>query len=565
MVEHPWIAGYPKHVAWDQKFTAKPLYALVEDAAQDFPDCIAYDFMGKQLSYRDFLARVNRMAKGLQGLGVGKGVHVGIFLPNCPQFAIAYFGILKAGGTVVNYSPLYVEHELIAQVEDSETDIMITMDLAALYPTIHEVARKSRLKHLVVEHFSNALPFPKNILFRLLKGGMVARIIQDKYHVDYTQLLQNDGLPAPVDIDVNEDVAVIQFTGGTTGIPKGAMLTHANVYINVLQLAAWAIDLERGKEVIIGCLPFFHVFAMTVVMDLSIFVAAKVVIQPKFELNGVIKMMKREKPTLFAGVPTMFTALLNHKSAPDIGMDNIKMCMSGGAPLPVELGQAFKNKIHIAISEGYGLTETSPVSTSNPYDRESRKGSIGLPLPATEVIIIDRENPAKIMPLGENGEICIRGPQVMKGYWKRAEATAEVIVDGMLRTGDVGYMDDEGFTYIIDRDKDLILVGGFNVYPRVVEEAIYEHPAVHEVTVIGIPDDYLGERPKAFVTLKNPDENLEEAELLAFIRDRLGKHERPREIEFRAELPKTMIGKLSKKELVAEEKAKYAEAKHKGR
>ncbi|MBL4801976.1 MAG: long-chain fatty acid--CoA ligase [Emcibacter sp.] len=560
MTEHPWLATYPKHVKWDQEYIAKPLYTLVEDAARDFPDCIAYDFMGKELAYCDFLDQVNRMAKGLQGLGVGKGCHVGIFMPNCPQFAIAYFGILKAGGTVVNYSPLYSEYELIQQVEDSETDIMVTMALAALYPTIHRVAQKSRLRHLVVDQFSSALPFPKNILFKLFKRSMIAQVAQDEYYVDYGKLLTNDGVPAPVDIDVYEDVAVIQFTGGTTGIPKGAMLTHANIYINVMQLENWAIDLERGKEVTIGCLPFFHVFAMTVVMDLSIYIGAKVVIQPKFELDAAVKMMKKEKPTIFAGVPTMFTAMLNHPEMPDIGMDNIKMCMSGGAPLPVELAESFKRKMNISIAEGYGLTETSPVCTSNPYDRESRKGSIGLPMPGTEVIIIDRENPGRVMPVGESGEICIRGPQVMKGYWKRPDATAESIVDGMLRTGDVGYMDEEGFTYIIDRDKDLILVGGFNVYPRVVEEALYEHPAVHEVTVIGIPDNYLGERPKAFVTLKNPDEILTENELQAFIRDRLGKHERPKEIEFRAELPKTMIGKLSKKELVAEEKAKYEQA-----
>lgn len=556
MNEHPWLASYPKHVEWDQKFTPKPLYALVEDAARDFPDAVAYDFMGKELDYRDFLDQVNRMARGLQGLGVGKGSHVGIFLPNCPQFAIAYFGILKAGATVVNYSPLYSEYELITQVEDSETDVMITMDLNGLYNTIHEVAKKSRLKHLVVERFDHALPFPKNILFRLLKRSMIADVVKDGYFVDYSQLLNNDGQPEPVEIDVNVDVAVIQFTGGTTGIPKGAMLTHANVYINVLQLASWAIDLEPGKEVIIGSLPFFHVFAMTVVMDLSIYVAGKVVIQPKFELDSAIKMMKREKPTLFAGVPTMYMAILNHKSAPDVGMDNVKMCMSGGAPLPVELATAFQNKMNVSIAEGYGLTETAPVCAANPYDRESRKGSIGLPMPGTEIIIVDREDPSRIMPLGENGEICVRGPQVMKGYWNRQEATSDVFIDGMLRTGDVGYMDEEGFTYIIDRDKDLILVGGFNVYPRVIEEAIYEHPAVHEVTVIGIPDDYLGERPKAFVTLKNPDENLGETELMTFIGGRLGKHERPKEIEFRADLPKTMIGKLSKKELVAEEKAK---------
>ena len=561
MTERPWVATYPKHVVWDQKIPVKPLYDLVADAAQEFPDHVAYDFMGATLTYRDFLDQVNRMAKGLQDSGVGKGCHVGIFMPNCPQFVVAYFGILKAGGTVVNYSPLYAEHELIQQVEDSETDIMITLNLTALYPMIHAVARKSRLKHLVVDDFASTLPFPKNILFRLFKNNMIAKVVKDKYYVNYEQLLQNDGMPSLVTINPEEDVAVIQYTGGTTGVPKGAMLTHSNIYSNVVQLKEWAIDIEPGKEIVLGCLPFFHVFAMTVVMDLSIYLGAKVVIQPKFQLDEAIKMMKKEKPTLFAGVPTMFTALINHKLSPNIGMDSIKVCMSGGAPLPVELGQAFKSKMNVTISEGYGLTETSPVCVSNPFDRETRKGSIGLPIPATEVIIVDRKDPTKIMPLGENGEICIRGPQVMKGYWKNPQATDEVMINGMLRTGDVGYMDEEGFTYIIDRDKDLILVGGFNVYPRVVEEAIYEHPAVHEVTVIGIPDDYLGECPKAFVTLKNPEETLTEEDLMAFIKDRLGKHERPKQIEFRAELPKSMIGKLSKKELVAEEKEKYEQGK----
>ncbi len=558
---HPWLKTYPKHVSWDQSFEAKPLYSIIEDSANEFPDNVACDFMGKKTSYHDLLTQVNQMAKGLQGLGVGKGVHVGIFMPNCTQFVVAYFGILKAGGTVVNYSPLYSEHELIQQVEDSETDVMITLDLRAIYGKIQKVAEESRIKHVVVDEFFSSYPFPKNILYKMFNGKIVEDPVKDDCYVNYKKLLKNDGKPVPVDINVTDDVAVIQYTGGTTGIPKGAMLTHSNIYSNVLQLEKWAIDIEKGNETILGALPFFHVFAMTVVMDLSLYMGGKLVIQPKFILNEAIDIMKRIKPTLFAGVPTMFTALLNHPSCPDIGLDNVKMCMSGGAPLPVEMGKAFKEKTGIEISEGYGLTETSPVSASNPYDRENKSGSIGLPMPGTEIIIIDREDLNKRMPLGEAGEICIRGPQVMKGYWKRPEATDDVMLDGMLRTGDVGYMDEEGYTYIIDRDKDLILVGGFNVYPRVVEEAIYEHPAVHEVTVIGIPDDYLGERPKAFVTLKNPDESIGEREILEFLKDKIGKHELPKHIEFRAELPKTMIGKLSKKELVEEERAKYEAAK----
>jgi len=555
--QHPWLSTYPKHVDWAKHYTGKPLFTLVDDAQRKFPNAVAYSFMGKEITYSDLLDQVDRMARGLQGLGIGKGSHVGIFMPNCPQFVVAYFGILKAGGTVVNYSPLYSVSELIGQVEDSETDVMITLDLASLYSTIQDVAHKSRLKHLVVDKFSHAMPCHKAIMFGLFYNKATTKPVQDEYYVGYKQLLDNDGQYAPVDIKPETDVAVIQYTGGTTGVPKGAMLTHANLYINVLQTVDWVVDLEFGKEIVPGFLPFFHVFAMTTVMNLGIYVGAKVVIQPKFVLEDAIKLMKKIKPSVFAGVPTMLTAILNHKDMPNVGLENVKMCLSGGAPLPVELGQAFKNKLNVSISEGYGLTETSPVCSSNPQDRENRYGSIGLPMPNTEIIIVDREDRTKVIPLGEKGEICIRGPQVMKGYWKRPEATKEAMLNDMFHTGDVGYMDEEGYTYIIDRDKDLILVGGFNVYPRVVEEAIYEHPAVHEVTVIGIPDDYLGELPKAFVTLKNPDENLTENELMAFIKEKLGKHERPKHIEFRAELPRTMIGKLSKKELVAEEKAKY--------
>ncbi|PHZ85846.1 long-chain-fatty-acid--CoA ligase [Paremcibacter congregatus] len=561
MTQKPWLKNYPAHVAWDQKFDAKPLYTLVDDAAAEFGDCVAYDFMGKETTYNDLLQQVNRMARGLQDIGVGKGVHVGIFMPNCPQFSVAYFGILKAGGTVVNYSPLYSEQELINQVEETDTDIMITLDLAALYPQMEKVCQKSRLKHLVVDRFCNALPFPKNLLFRFLKSSMTASVVKDRYYTSYEKLMDNEGNVDPVNIDVMEDVAVIQSTGGTTGIPKGAMLTHSNLFTNVLQLEAWAVGLRPGEEVAPGFLPFFHVFAMTVLMNLSIRLGAKVVIMPKFELEAAMKMIKKYKPTLFAGVPTMFTAMLNHKDIHNVGIECIRVCLSGGAPLPVDLGQAYKEKLGLCISEGYGLTESSPVCGANPFDRETRYGSIGLPMPGTELIIVDREDPLKEMPLGEHGEICIRGPQVMKGYYKRPEATAEVLIDGMFRTGDVGYMDEDGYTYIVDRDKDLVLVGGFNVYPRTVEEAIYQHPAVNEVTVIGVPDEYLGERPKAFVSLKNPDEPLTEAELMAFIHDKLGKHERPKAIEFRKELPKTMIGKLSKKELVAEEREKYEKLK----
>ncbi|WP_417319341.1 long-chain-fatty-acid--CoA ligase [Emcibacter sp.] len=558
MSEQLWLKSYPPHADWRKEIEGAPLYKVIDDSVASFSDGVALEFLGREITYGELGEMIDRMAAGLQSLGVTKGVHVGIFMPNCPQFVITYFAILKAGGTVVNYSPLYSVPELTQQVEDSETDIMVTLDLAALYPQIRKVTEQSRLKKLVVSRFDWALPFPKNLLFKLFKRSTISRVARDGYHVDFADLVNCRTPRVPVEINPDEDVAVLQYTGGTTGVPKGAMLTHSNILKNVEQMVEWTHNLEYGKEVLPGFLPFFHVFAMTVVMVLSLRVGARIPILPKFELEEAIKLMRRERPTMFAGVPTMYTAILNYNGGRDIGLDRVKNTMSGGAPLPMDLAKAFKEKMGVTVTEGYGLTEASPVVCSNRYDQDSVIGSIGLPLPGTEIVIVDREDSSRIMPVGEPGEICVRGPQVMKGYWNRPEATAEVLLNGdLLRTGDVGYMAEDGYTYIIDRDKDLILVGGFNVFPRVVEEAIMEHPAVKEVTVIGIPDDYRGETPKAFVTLVHPDENLTQEKLLAFLKERLGKHEMPSAIEFRDELPKTMIGKLSKKELVAEEKAKY--------
>ena len=560
MTEHKWLDKYPKNVKWDQEFVGKPLCHLIDDAADKLPGNIAMDFMGKTWTYGRLQKLVNSACKSFQALGVKRGVKVGLFLPNCPQFIISFFAISKAGGTVVSFSPLYSERELLHQVEDSETDIMVTIGLDALYSKMRRVAENSRIKKLIVGEFSAILPFPKNILFQLFKRSAIAKIVNDDLHMDFGDFVHNDGVIEPQEINPDEDIAVLQYTGGTTGIPKGAMLTHSNLYINMLQLEAWPENLDFGNETVAAFLPFFHIFALTVVLNMSLKIGARIHIVPKFELEGAMKLMMKEDISLLAGVPTMYTAINNHKDADKIGLGNIKMAMSGGAPLPVDLRQQYIDRFSQEMTEGYGLTEASPVTHASPMGG-SRAGSIGMPLPATEVFIMDRENEGQIMPTGENGEICIRGPQVMKGYWKNVQATADVMIGDILKTGDIGYMDEDGFTYIMDRDKDLILVGGFNVFPRVIEEAINEHPSVEEVTVIGIHDDYLGETPKAFVKLKDVNDSLTADELLGFIKPKIGKHERPSQIEFRAELPKTMVGKLSKKELVAEEKAKLEAAK----
>lgn len=555
-----WTKNYPPGIRWDADLTVKPLYALIDDAVAQFGGNRAVDFLGKVYTYAEIGKLVDRAAAGFQKLGVKKGVHVGLFLPNCPQHLICYFGILKAGGTVVNFSPLYSEPELMHQIEDSHTDIMVTLNLTALYPKMAAVLGKCRLKTLVVGTMTEVLPFPKSLLFPLVRGKDIARVPNDARHVSFASLIDNDGRYVAGSVDPKNDVAVLQYTGGTTGVSKGAMLTHANIYANTLQARLWFTNLEPGREKMLCVLPFFHVFAMTAVMCLSIMVGAEIIMHPRFELVPVLKDIDKKKPTMLPGVPTMYTAINNYPDLAKYNLRSIKACISGAAPLPLKVKQRFEELTGCRLVEGYGLTEASPVVSCNPLEGVNKEASIGLPLPGTTITIVDRNNPARLVPDGEPGEICVSGPQVMKGYWNRPEATAEVLLDGRLRTGDVGYIDPDGYTFIIDRMKDLILVGGFNVFPRNVEEAIYKHPAVEETTVIGVPDDYQGESVKAFVRLKK-DQALTADALRDFLRERIGKHELPKHIEFRDALPKTMVGKLSKKELVAEEKAKYEAGK----
>ena len=556
---HPWLASYPENISWDAEIPEGPLFAILDESVRRFPTHESMDFLGRTWSYAQLGAMVDRAAAGFRSLGVEKGVKVGLFLPNCPQFVVAYFGVLKAGGTVVNYSPLYSEEELAYQIEDSETDIMVTLGLAALYPKMAALLKQTRIRRLVVGNLQDVLPFPKNLLFPLLKRGDLAKVPDDADHTPFRRLLDNDGRHEPPEIDPREDIAVFQYTGGTTGVPKGAMLSHANLHANIHQALRWNPTLEPGRERMMGVLPFFHVFAMTVVMNFTIAIGGSIVMRPRFELDPVLQDITKKKPTLFPGVPTMYTAIVNHPKPGSFDLTSIKTCMSGGAPLPVEIKRRFEELSGCKLVEGYGLTESAPIAASNPFEGVNKEGSVGVPVPGTTIVIVDKEDPLKILAQGEDGEICISGPQVMKGYWRREDATAEAIVEGRLRTGDVGHLDEDGYVFIIDRKKDLVLVSGFNVFPRNVEEAIYRHPAVEEVTVIGIPDDYTGEAVKAFVKL-GEGAALDAEELRAFLADKLGRHEVPKHIEFRDELPKTMIGKLSKKELVAEEAAKRAAA-----
>ncbi len=378
-------------------------------------------------------------------------------------------------------------------------------------------------------------------------------------YMTYKDLLGGAHGLRPVQIDPLEDVAVLQYTGGTTGVPKGAMLTHANLAANRRQVVAWGQDLKMGQERMLGVLPFFHVFAMSVVMNCAVGVAGEMILLPRFDLQEVLRTIEKTRPTLFPAVPTIFNAIENFEGVDRFDLSSIKLCISGGAPLPVEVKQAFEERTGCKVVEGYGLSESAPVATCNPPYGVNKAGSIGMPFPATEVALRDLEDPARPAAPGEKGEICVKGPQVMKGYWRRPEETAAVLDDGWLHTGDVGTMDEDGYVFLVDRLKDVILCGGYNVYPRAIEEACYQHEAVEEVTVIAVDDAYRGQAPKAFVKLRE-GVNLSTADLRAFLAERLSPIELPREIEFRDALPKTMIGKLSKKELIEEERAKLTKA-----
>ncbi|SCA54758.1 Long-chain-fatty-acid--CoA ligase [Candidatus Terasakiella magnetica] len=533
----------------------KSVIDYFDQAVERFADRPCVDFLDKKYTYGEIAELVDRAAKGFQQLGVKKGSKVGICLPNTPYFVVCYYAILKVGGTVVNYNPLYVERELAYQIEDSQTEIMITLDLKQIFPKVEKCLETTCLQRIIVCSMSEVLPSVKSVLFNVLKRSELVDFNRDPAHLSFTRLANTDGAYNAVKT-LDEDLAVLQYTGGTTGRPKGAMLTHANIAANTHQVRHAMPPIVEGEECMLGVLPFFHVFAMTVVMNLGISIGAELVLLPRFELQQLLKTLSKKQATLVPGVPTIYTAINGASDLAKYDLSSIKFCISGGAPLPVEVKSDFERLTGCTVVEGYGLTEASPVATVNPPTGEIKAGSIGLPLIDTKVSIRNPDNPKIEMAQGEKGEIVIEGSQVMAGYWQRPEATENTVIDGRLHTGDIGYMDEEGYIFIVDRIKDLILCSGYNVYPREIEEAIYLHERVAECIVIGIEDEHRGQAPKAFVKLVEGEEGLTADELKAFLKDKLSRIEMPKEIEMRDELPKTMVGKLSKKELVEEERAK---------
>lgn len=545
---YSWERSYPTDILWECFITPKPVSELLATTASEFPDHPALDFLGRIYSYQDIEQAVERVATGLQQLKVCKGTKVGLVLPNCPQFVIAYYAICRIGGIVVNCNPLYTVPELTRQLEDAEVEVIITVNLALTYDKVVALQEKLSIRAVIVSDFASGLLCWKKILFKIVKYRDICSVAYRAPIYSFETLLKTPADVKPVDIDPAVDVAVLQYTGGTTGTPKGAMLTHANIYSNTVQTGMWFSGLKKGKEVIVGVLPFFHVFAMTVIMNLSVHKACTILLYPKFNLKQLIRDIVKKKPTIIPGVPSVFSAIAHMPDVQRHDMSSIKMCISGGAPLPLDIKQSFEKLTRCSLVEGYGLTEASPVVAANPLFGKQKPGSIGLPFPQTVVEIRGLKPPYATLPTGEIGEICIQGPQVMKGYYQREEQTRQVLAGGCLHTGDMGYIDEEGYIFVADRLKDMIIVNGFNVYPREVEEVLYQHPAIQEAAVVGIASEEQGQSVKAYVACKEGC-SVTESQLYDFLKARLVKYKLPSVIEFRKQLPKTMIGKISKKDL----------------
>lgn len=547
----PWLKHYPPEVPPNVEYPDCLLQAFLEQAYERKPDQIAIRFLGKSMTYRQLYQDALALANGLVRLGVKEGTRVALMLPNCPQAVIGYYAILMAGGIVVQTNPLYVERELLYQLQDSGAEFIIALDL--VYPKLVNLFTKTRLKQIILTSIKDYLPFPKNLLYSIFHHKGISKVHDSvpERLLSFKQLVTHHP-PKPISIQTKpDDLAVLQYTGGTTGLPKGVMLTHRNLVVNAYQCRTWLYKSAYGKERSLALVPFFHVYGMTVVMNFSILQASTMIILPRFEVKQVLKAIHKEQPTLFPGAPTMYTALLNYPKLSKYDLSSINICISGSAPLPVEIQRRFEHLTGGRLVEGYGLTEASPVTHVNLLWGENRVGSIGLPWSDTEARILDLES-GEPVATGKIGELAVKGPQVMKGYWNRPEETADVLRDGWLLTGDLAYMDEDGYFYIVDRKKDMIIASGYNIYPREIEEVLYQHPQVKECAVVGVPDPYRGETVKAYI-IPQDGARLQKEELDQFCRERLAAYKVPRIYEFRDELPKSMVGKVLRRLLVEEE------------
>jgi long-chain acyl-CoA synthetase len=527
--EKAWLAHYPESIASTIDIPNIHLGQILQETTAKYPSNNALSFFGNKISYQQLLAISQAFTSALQNNQVQKGDRVAIMLPNCPQYVMAYYGVLAVGAIVTQLNPMLVEREIEYILNDSGAETIVVFD--ALYPRVKSVQARTSLKNIIVVSLQpSGQDFSPDDSFESF-------------------LAKGNGKVNPVTIEPEHDIAVLQYTGGTTGRSKGAMLTHRNIVANVIQsYEFFKEEMEIGKEKCLTIIPLFHVFGMTSCMNLSIYTAAESIMLPRFELEEVLNTIKNEQPTIFPGVPTMYVAINSHPRAQEYGINSIRSCNSGSAPMPVELLREFEAKTGSQILEGYGLSEASPTTHCNPPFAERKPGSVGIGFPNTEYKIVDLATGTQELPVGELGEVIIKGPQVMKGYWNMPEETANTLRDGWLFTGDIAKVDEDGFLYIVDRKKDMIIASGFNVYPRDIEEVLYEHPSVQEAVVIGVPDIYRGEDVKAFVVLKAGKTATEE-EVINYCRQNLSAYKVPRQVEFRDQLPKTGVGKILRRAL----------------
>jgi len=539
LTERPWMKNYP--VRWTLDYPEVSLYQYFKECTADYPDLVALVFFSNEITYRELNEKIKLTAAALESLGVKKGDRVALMLPNCPQYVYAFYACMQLGAVVVQVNPLYTPDELEYILNDSGAEVFIGAD--AVFASFHAVRKKVPVKHVIVSR----------LLWNEVEGNNISFDIM---------LQQHEPLQEEADIDPKEDLAVFQYTGGTTGFPKAAMLTHYNLTCNVIQTKEWLsgwVD-EKFKDGIkqyygVSILPFFHSYGMTCAMNTGLTLPAGQILLPRFDIEAMLDLIKKYQPLLLPAVPTVYIAIANHQNIEHYKVDAIEICNCGAAPMPLEAMARFEERTGSKILEGYGLSEASPVTHCNPLMGERKPGSIGIPYPGTECKLVDIETGENEVPAGEAGELIVKGPQVMKGYWNRPDDTAETLRDGWLYTGDIAQMDEEGFFFLVDRKKDLVISGGFNIYPREIDEVLFEHPKIAEAVSVGLPDDYYGEIIKAYVVL-HEEETATEEEIIEYCKEKLAKFKVPRIVEFRDELPKSAIGKVLRRSLLEEERRK---------
>lgn len=555
-IDRPWLKHYAQDVPASPNIVTRPVFEILDESAKRWPNRPAVTFQNWTITYARLKRLSGIVAANLRKQGLKRGERVALMMPNTPQTIIAYWGVLRAGGTVVFTNPLYMETEIVHQFRDSGARFLITLDL--LWPKIEALRPQLNIEKYFVTSIADGLRFPLNLLYKLRswREGQSGRVAFDNAQVmPWSTLTSGLSTYTAKGLIPEKDLALLQYTGGTTGLAKGCMITHANLCSNVMQCTAMLPGMGAERELFLGVLPYFHIYGLTVCLNLCTALGATQIPFPRFMPGDVLKTIHKERPTVFPGAPSVYISLMQQKNVGAYDLSSIKYCVSGSAPMPVEWLEMFKKATGAEICEGYGLSEASPVTHINPLGGVFKNGSIGLPVPGTDAKIVDMDLGGPHLGPGKLGELVVRGPQIMAGYFQKPDETADVLRNGWLYTGDIAYMDEDGYFFIVDRKKDLIISAGYNIYPREIDEILHQHPKVQEAVAVGIPCDARGEVVKVFIVAK-PGEKPTKAEIIAFCRNKLAGYKVPRQVEFRESLPKTMVGKVLRRALRAEEAAK---------